>query len=60
MAGKSYYEELAREFAGFMLPVLNSKSSMIALTDAYCLFNRARGVGKYYIIIQYLSYGIGY
>ncbi|RKP25657.1 EAP30/Vps36 family-domain-containing protein [Syncephalis pseudoplumigaleata] len=44
MAGEAYYEELAREFAGFMVPVLNSKSSMVALTDAYCLFNRARGV----------------
>ncbi|KAI8050857.1 vacuolar protein-sorting-associated protein 36-like protein [Syncephalis plumigaleata] len=44
MAGDSYYEELAREFAGFMIPVLNTKSGMIALPDAYCLFNRARGV----------------
>ncbi|RKP06860.1 EAP30/Vps36 family-domain-containing protein [Thamnocephalis sphaerospora] len=43
-AGSAYYEELACEFSGFLAPMLASKAGAIALADAYCLFNRARGI----------------
>lgn len=43
--GSRYHEELARELADFLAKHLkrHSKTGVIALTDLYCLVNRARG-----------------
>jgi ESCRT-II complex subunit VPS36 len=38
----SYYEELARQLADFIKPRLRRVGGIMTLTDAYCLFNRAR------------------
>jgi len=38
-----FYNILARQLADFLLPKLKSAGGVISLTDAYCLFNRARG-----------------
>ncbi|TPX70015.1 hypothetical protein SpCBS45565_g02068 [Spizellomyces sp. 'palustris'] len=45
-AGDLYINELARQLAEFLEKVLKKHTGggMIALTDVYCLFNRARGV----------------
>lgn len=43
--GSRYHEELARELADFLAQHLqrHSKTGVMALTDVYCLVNRARG-----------------
>lgn len=46
--GSSYHQELARELADFLVPILERQGGMKSLADVYCLFNRARGVGKRY------------
>mmetsp|Transcript_19844 Transcript_19844/g.55325 ORF Transcript_19844/g.55325 Transcript_19844/m.55325 type:complete len:228 (+) Transcript_19844:75-758(+) len=39
-----YHEQTAREVADFLVPRLKATTTgMMSLTDAYCLFNRARG-----------------
>lgn len=38
----TYYETLARQLADFLLPKLKTTGGVVALTDAYCLFNRSR------------------
>jgi ESCRT-II complex subunit VPS36 len=44
-AGSKYHDELAHELDQFLQRYCKNRSiSMIAMTDAYCLFNRARGV----------------
>ncbi|KAF9970456.1 hypothetical protein BGZ73_006820 [Actinomortierella ambigua] len=43
-AGAVFHKELARELAEFMLPLVEREGGMLSLTDAYCVFNRARGV----------------
>jgi hypothetical protein len=45
--GSGYHQELARELSDFLVPVLERQGGMKSLADVYCLFNRARGVGKY-------------
>jgi ESCRT-II complex subunit VPS36 len=40
--GALYHEELAKQLADSLQKHL-AKNGMIALTDAYCLYNRARG-----------------
>ncbi|KAH8548261.1 EAP30/Vps36 family-domain-containing protein [Umbelopsis sp. PMI_123] len=42
--GSSYHQELARELAEFLVPILDRQGGMKSLADVYCLFNRARGV----------------
>ncbi|KAI9282459.1 EAP30/Vps36 family-domain-containing protein [Umbelopsis sp. AD052] len=42
--GSSYHQELARELADFLVPILERQGGMKSLADVYCLFNRARGV----------------
>jgi ESCRT-II complex subunit VPS36 len=44
-AGSIYHQELARELADF-LDKMFKQDDIKSLTDVYCLFNRARGVGK--------------
>ncbi|KAI8619414.1 EAP30/Vps36 family-domain-containing protein [Chytriomyces sp. MP71] len=44
MTGDAYTEELAKELSDFLSKVIRQYGGMIALTDLYCLFNRARGV----------------
>ncbi|KAI9339811.1 EAP30/Vps36 family-domain-containing protein [Zopfochytrium polystomum] len=41
--GDLYSQELAKELAEFLDKVLEKHGGMMALTDLYCLFNRARG-----------------
>ncbi|CAG8432827.1 11507_t:CDS:10 [Diversispora eburnea] len=43
-AGSVYHKELARQLAEFLEILLVKENGMIALTDIYCIFNRARGV----------------
>ncbi|KAI9018247.1 EAP30/Vps36 family-domain-containing protein [Hyaloraphidium curvatum] len=45
-AGDIFHQELAKQLADFLVPVLTSPTSpgMMSLVDAYTLFNRARGV----------------
>ncbi|KAG9302381.1 hypothetical protein G9A89_011431 [Geosiphon pyriformis] len=43
-AGSSYHQELSRQLAEFLEKILERENGMMALTDIYCLFNRARGV----------------
>lgn len=45
-AGSTYHQELARELAEFLENVLVKDDKMMSLTDIYCIFNKARGVGK--------------
>lgn len=45
-AGSIYHQELARELAEFLSKFFKKEDDMKSLTDVYCLFNRARGVGK--------------
>lgn len=41
-AGSLYDVEVARQLAAFVRPLLDRCGGMLALTDAYCLYNRAR------------------
>lgn len=45
-AGDVFHNELARQLADFLVPVLSSSTSLgvMSLVDAYALYNRARGV----------------
>jgi hypothetical protein len=45
-AGSSYHQQLSRQLADFLRfkKDLMKEAGIITLTDAYCLFNRARGV----------------
>jgi ESCRT-II complex subunit VPS36 len=43
-AGSQYHQQLARQLADWLGKFLDARfNGMIALTDLYCLFNRARG-----------------
>ena len=42
-AGKSFANELARQFATAMKPVLAKTGGVLSVAEAYCLFNRALG-----------------
>mmetsp|Transcript_27396 Transcript_27396/g.42792 ORF Transcript_27396/g.42792 Transcript_27396/m.42792 type:complete len:216 (+) Transcript_27396:204-851(+) len=42
-----YHSQLAGQLADFLAPAMSNKSGsegMVTLTDAYCLYNRARGI----------------
>ncbi len=43
-SGSRYYTELARQLADVLIPSLPRYGGMITAPDAYCLFNRARGI----------------
>jgi len=46
MAGDSFHAELARQIADFLdRGVLEREGGVITLTDVFCLYNRARGMG---------------
>jgi len=42
-AGSLYHEALARQLSDWLQKPLEKSGGVIALTDLYCLFNRARG-----------------
>jgi len=42
-AGNMFYQQLARQLAEFLPPHLNKNHGLLALSDAFCLYNRARG-----------------
>jgi ESCRT-II complex subunit VPS36 len=42
-AGALYHQELARQLADFLQKPLERAHGMMLITDAYCLYNRARG-----------------
>ena len=42
-AGALYHQELARQLADWLPPVLKSRGGILPLPDVFCLFNRARG-----------------
>ncbi|KAJ3222297.1 hypothetical protein HDU81_009996 [Chytriomyces hyalinus] len=44
MTGDAYTQELAKELSEFLGKVIKRYGGIIALTDLYCIFNRARGV----------------
>ncbi|KAI9335104.1 EAP30/Vps36 family-domain-containing protein, partial [Obelidium mucronatum] len=44
MTGDAYSQELCKELTDFLNKVIKRYGGMIALTDLYCIFNRARGV----------------
>lgn len=46
-SGKEYYKELSKQIAVFLNDYLNTSVGIISLIDAYCLYNRARGICKY-------------
>jgi ESCRT-II complex subunit VPS36 len=41
--GASFPQELARQLADFLVEPLEASHGVLALTDVFCLFNRARG-----------------
>ncbi|OUS46267.1 vacuolar sorting protein VPS36 [Ostreococcus tauri] len=43
-SGAEFHRELGAQLARWIKPVLDSSNGIITLTDAFCLFNRARGV----------------
>lgn len=45
-AGAVFHKELARELVEFILPIVEREGGTMSLMDVYCVFNRARGVGK--------------
>lgn len=45
-AGAVFHKELARELVEFILPIVEREGGTMSLMDIYCVFNRARGVGK--------------
>jgi conjugal transfer/entry exclusion protein len=51
-AGKSYYLELAKQINSFFSDYFSNCKNVgiITLIDAYCIYNRARGISKYYFI----------
>jgi len=42
-AGSEYHNQLSRQLADWLPQILDKNGGMIALTDLYCFFNRARG-----------------
>ncbi|KAJ7569596.1 hypothetical protein O6H91_01G085500 [Diphasiastrum complanatum] len=42
-AGALYHQQLSRQLADFVKVPLQRSGGMLAMVDAYCLFNRARG-----------------
>eukprot|EP00347_Sterkiella_histriomuscorum_P011328 403372873 len=43
LAGKNYYQELAKEVEKLMISVIDKFGGVLALVDVYCMYNRARG-----------------
>ncbi|KXJ19499.1 Vacuolar protein-sorting-associated protein 36 [Exaiptasia diaphana] len=42
--GANYHNELAKELGRFLDNIIQDEGGMMALTDVYCRFNRARGM----------------
>ena len=42
-AGALFHQQLARQLADWLEPVLRSRGGILPLPDVFCLFNRARG-----------------
>lgn len=42
--GVLFYQQLSRQISDFLVPHLKRGGGTITLTDAYCLYNRARGI----------------
>lgn len=48
-AGSKYHDELSRQLADWLLKrAFRMHGSVMLLTDLYCMFNRARGTGKWF------------
>ena len=45
VAGSSYHQDLARQLADFLGEPLQKSHGVMTLTDVYCLYNAARGIG---------------
>ena len=43
-SGAEFHMELSRQLSDWLVPVLAKHDGIITLTDAFCLFNRARGI----------------
>ena len=54
-AGSHYHTELSKQLCDFCLKVMPRVGQMITLPDLYCLFNRARGTGKWLMLEFYDS-----
>lgn len=50
-AGAVFHKELARELVEFILPIVEREGGTMSLMDIYCVFNRARGVGMFFIFL---------
>jgi hypothetical protein len=46
-AGALFHSELARQLCDFMAKPLQHAGGNMSLADVYCLFNRARGTGRF-------------
>ena len=46
VAGNSYHQDLARQVADFLDEPLQKSHGVMTLTDVYCLYNAARGIGE--------------
>jgi ESCRT-II complex subunit VPS36 len=42
IAGNAYVEELSRQIASWVKPILEKSGGILSLTELYCLYNRAR------------------
>lgn len=47
-SGKEYYTQLSKQIAAFLTDYLSQSIGIISLIDAYCVYNRARGISKTY------------
>jgi len=46
-SGSNYYINLSQQISDFLLNYFkNTNTSLISLIDAYCMYNRARGISK--------------
>lgn len=50
-AGAVFHKELARELVEFILPIVEREGGTMSLMDIYCVFNRARGVGTFFMFV---------
>jgi hypothetical protein len=52
-SGKNYYMELAKQINAFFNDYFsnNKNVGIITLIDAYCIYNRARGISRNFLII---------
>ncbi len=49
-AGKDYYIDLAKQISLYFTEYfVKNKIGILSLIDAYCYYNRSRGISKYFI-----------